>query len=64
VVLARSEDVQPDLFGLLCDRDHRLDPLGLGRHPTGRRISSDITDREDSELHASHSLGTTSSRSS
>ena len=35
VVLAGGEHVQPDLLGLLRDRDGRLDPLVLRRRPPG-----------------------------
>jgi hypothetical protein len=35
VVLAEGEDVEPDLLGLLRDRDDGLDPLGLVRRAAG-----------------------------
>ncbi|MEY9211135.1 hypothetical protein ABH917_000581 [Thermobifida halotolerans] len=51
VVLAGGEDVQSDLLGLQRDRDHRLDPLGLGRGAPGGRVRGDVADGEDPELH-------------
>ena len=51
VVLAGREDVEADLLGLQRDGDHRLDPLVLGRRPSGRRVGGDVTDGEDPELH-------------
>src|SRR6266536_6672810 len=51
VVLARGEDVEPDLLGLLGDRHHRLDPRLLGWHPPVRRVRRDVADSEDPELH-------------
>ena len=54
VVLAGREDVEPDLLGLLGDRDRRLDPLVLGRRPSRGRVRRDVADGEDPELHGSH----------
>jgi len=51
VVLTEREDVESDLLRVLGDRQRRLDPLGLGRGSTGRRVLRDVADREDSELH-------------
>ena len=42
VVLAGRKDVEPDLLGLLRDRDGGLDPLVLGRRPAGRRVGGDV----------------------
>jgi hypothetical protein len=51
VVLARREDVEPDLFGLAGDRDRRLDALVLGGGAACGRVGGDVADREDPELH-------------
>jgi CxxC motif-containing protein (DUF1111 family) len=52
VVLAGGEHVEADLLGLAGDRQHRLDPLGLGRLPPGGRVGRHVADREHPELHA------------
>ncbi len=51
VMLARREHIHAGFFGLLRDRDGRLDPLVLGGGPAGGRISRDVTDGEHAELH-------------
>ena len=51
VVLTRGEDVEPDLLGLLGDRDRRPDPLLLGRRATGGRVPGEVAHGEDAELH-------------
>src|SRR5437763_3885744 len=51
MVLTQSEDVQTDLFRLLRDGHHRLDPLRLGGLPAGGRVGRHVADGEDSELH-------------
>jgi hypothetical protein len=56
VVLAGREHVQADIFGLAGDRDHRLDPLVLGRRAAGRGVCRHIAHGEDPELHRRSSL--------
>jgi hypothetical protein len=51
VVLAGREDVETDLLGLERDPGHRLDPLVLARHAARRRVGSQVSDGEDTELH-------------
>ena len=51
VVLARGEDVEPDLLGLERDLGHRVDPLALARRATRRGVHRHVADGEDSELH-------------
>jgi len=51
VVLARGEDVETDLLGLLRDRDGGLDPLMLGGGAAGGGVGGDVPDAEDSDLH-------------
>jgi hypothetical protein len=51
VVLADREHVEADLLGLLRDLHDRVDPLGLAGGLPRDRVSGDVADREDSELH-------------
>ncbi len=51
VVLAGREDVEPDLLGLLRDRDRVLDALVLGDGAARGRVRGHVTDGEDAELH-------------
>jgi len=60
VVLADGDDVEPDLLGLLRDRDGRLDALVLGGRATGGRVGGDVADAEDAELHGDLLQGVTS----
>src|SRR5665811_1108281 len=53
VVLASRKHVEADLFGLLGDRDGRLDALMFGRLGAVRGVNGDVADGEDSELHHS-----------
>jgi hypothetical protein len=53
VVLADREHVEADLVGATGDLPDRLDPLGLARRGAGHRVSRDVADGEDSELHRS-----------
>src|SRR4029077_16293373 len=51
VVLADSDDVEPDLLCLLGDLHGRLDALVLRRRPTRRRVWRHVSHGEDAELH-------------
>ena len=51
VVLTDGVEVEADLFGLLGDRDGRLDALVLAGGVTRRRVGGDVAHREDADLH-------------
>src|SRR3954451_2452623 len=50
-MLADREHVEPDLVGLLGNANDRVDPLRLARRVAAYRVSCDVADGEDSELH-------------